>query len=71
MQREARFQERLTNVLVLVATSLGGVVLLASNDTWGSGVDVVTALLGGFGTRVILGEIGSVTQARLGQVRRA
>jgi hypothetical protein len=58
IRKEIRFQELVTNLAVLGATCLAGVVLLASNPTWGAGVDVITAFLGGFGARTVLGEVG-------------
>jgi hypothetical protein len=59
--RQARINEYVTNLFVLVAAGLAGVVLIASNETWGAGVDVISALLGGFGARLALGEVGGLT----------
>ena len=52
----------MTNLIVLVATGLAGVVLVAANDAWGSASDVITSLLGGFGARIVLGEVGTASQ---------
>jgi hypothetical protein len=52
----------LPNLVVLIATGLAGVALVAANDAWGSASDVITALLGGFGARIVLGEVGTASR---------
>jgi len=63
LSNQRRRNELWTNVIVLVATGLAGVMLVASNDSWGSTPDIIAALLGGLGTRILLGEVGSATQS--------
>jgi hypothetical protein len=62
LSTQRRWIEIATNLIVLVATGLAGVALGAANDAWGSASDVITALLGGFGTRIVLGEVGTASQ---------
>jgi hypothetical protein len=62
LSKQRRWIEIATNLIVLVATGLAGVALVAANDAWGSASDVITALLGGFGARVVLGEVGTASQ---------
>ena len=62
LSTQRRWIEIVTNLFVLVATGLAGVALVAANDAWGSASDVITALLGGFGARIVLGEVGTASQ---------
>ena len=57
----------MTNAIVLLATGCAGVVLVASNDSWGSWVDVIAVFLGGLGARVVIGEVGTATNAPAAQ----
>ena len=43
---------------MLLATGCAGVVLVASDESWGSWVDIITVFLGGLGARVVIGEGG-------------
>lgn len=62
LSTQRRRIEIVTNLIVLIATGLAGVVLVAANDAWGSASDVITALLGGFGARIVLSEVGTASQ---------
>jgi hypothetical protein len=62
LSTQRRRIEIATNLIVLIATGLAGVALVAANDAWGSASDVITALLGGFGARIVLGEVGTASQ---------
>jgi hypothetical protein len=62
LSKQRRWIEIATNLIVLIATGLAGVALVAANDAWGSASDVIAALLGGFGARIVLGEVGTASQ---------
>jgi hypothetical protein len=62
LSAQRRRIEIATNLIVLIATGLAGVALGAANDAWGSASDVIAALLGGFGARIVLGEVGTASQ---------
>lgn len=57
LTRERRRHEFITNVIVLVATSLGVAAYAASGDAWGSATDLIAAFLGGIGTRLAVGAL--------------
>ena len=67
LRRSRAINEYVTNAIVLLATGCAGVVLVASNDSWGSWVDVIAVFLGGLGARVVIGEVGTATNAPAAQ----
>jgi hypothetical protein len=59
-----RRHEIVTNLVILILTGLAGVLALwVPNATWGSVGDIITALVAGVATRVVVGEAGSANQA--------
>lgn len=57
LERSRRRNERLTNLLILIVTGLGGVLgLWAASATWGSVADVITAFFAGMAAHVVIGE---------------
>jgi hypothetical protein len=64
LQARQRWNDLLTNLIVLLATGLAGVLALwVPNATWGSVGDMIGAVLAGFGTRLAVGAVGSATNA--------
>ena len=59
LSRARAVNEWTTNGLILVGIGCAGVALIASNDSWGSWVDIITLFLGGLGSRVVIGAVGA------------
>ena len=66
LSRARAVNEWTTNGLILVGIGCAGVALIASNDSWGSWVDIITLFLGGLGSRVIMGAVGAATNPPAG-----
>ena len=64
LSTQRRWIEIVTNLIVLVATGLAGVALVAANDAWGSASDVIIgAAPEDSGARIVLGEgLGTASQ---------
>lgn len=54
LETERNWFEWGTNAIILLALSLSGAVLVGSNTSWGSWLDIITLWLAGFGSRVVL-----------------
>jgi hypothetical protein len=59
LRRARAVNEWVTNGLVLGGIGCAGVTLIASNDSWGSWVDIITVFLGGLGSRIVIGAVGT------------
>ena len=66
LSRARAVNEWTTNGLILVGIGCAGVALIASNESWGSWVDVITLFLGGLGSRVVIGAVGAATNSPAG-----
>ncbi len=64
LQAKARRWQLVVNAVIVIATSLTGIVALGNTATWGSWTDLITAFLSGLGFRVVLQEVaGTIASA--------
>lgn len=62
LQREQWVLEVATNMIILIAISLSGAVLVGGNAAWGSSLDIISLLLAGFASRVTITALAAITQ---------